>query len=336
MSEPIAAWKESNVLVTGAGGFVGAWLVQALAGRAATVVALLHDRQPVSGLEALGCERQAVVVHGSVTGAALMDRLLNRYEIDTVFHLAAQPIVGAANRSPVPTFEANIRGTWTVLEACRRCPTIRRVVVASSDKAYGDHAQLPYTEDYPLLGLNPYDASKACADVLARSYHRAFRTPVGVVRCANIYGGGDLNFSRVVPGTIRSALRGEDPIVRSDGTPIREYLYVGDAVSAYLSVAERLEDPEVAGQALNFGTGLPTSVLDLVRATLVAAGRPDLKPRILGSGKLEGEIDRQYLSSERARRILGWSPAESLESGLKKTVLWYSGFLGNGRSGGAR
>ena len=336
VSQPGAAWGASNVLVTGAGGFVGAWLVRALADRRATMVALLHDRHPVSSLDVLDCERRAVVAYGSVTDAALVGRLLNRYEIDTVFHLAAQPIVGAANRSPVPTFEANIRGTWTVLEGCRRCPTIRRVVVASSDKAYGDHAQLPYTEDFPLLGLNPYDASKACADILARSYHKVFRLPAAVVRCANIYGGGDLNFSRIVPGTIRSAVRGETPVVRSDGTPIREYLYIDDAIRAYLLVAERLEDPAIAGKAINFGTGRPVAVLDLVQTILGEVGRPDLKPRILSTGTMAGEIDRQCLSSRLAREALGWSAEEPLESGLKKTVAWYAAYLAKGGDGGAR
>lgn len=333
VDEAGAAWGESNVLVTGAGGFVGAWLVRALVDRGSTVVVLLHDHQPVSSLEALGYERRVVVAYGSVTDGELVGRLLNRYEVDTLFHLAAQPIVGAANRSPVPTFEANIRGTWKVLEAARRCTTIRRVVVASSDKAYGDHAQLPYTEEFPLLGLNPYDASKACADILARSYYKGFNLPVAVTRCANIYGGADLNFSRIVPGTIRAALRGEPPIVRSDGTPVREYLYVEDAVRAYLMVAARLEDPAVVGKAFNFGTGRPLAVIDLVRAILQCAGRPDLKPQILGRGKLAGEIDRQYLSSERAQAILDWAARESLDSGLKKTVEWYRNFLANGRAG---
>jgi len=321
------AWAGSNVLVTGAGGFVGAWLALELANRGARVVALLHDRQPVSSLEALGGERQAVRAYGSVTDEALLDRLLNRYEVDTVFHLAAQAIVGAANRSPLPTFEANVRGTWTVLETARRCSTIRRVVVASSDKAYGEHVQLPYTEEFSLLGLNPYDASKACADVIARSYHKAFRLPVVVVRCANIYGGGDLNFSRIVPGTIHSALRGEPPIVRSDGTPVRDYLYVEDAVRGYLAAAERLEDPAVAGCPFNFGTKRPVAVLELVGAILNATGRSDLKPKVLGKGKLSGEIDRQYLSSVRAHEVLGWSARESLESGLMKTTAWYAKFL---------
>lgn len=320
-------WRGSSVLITGAGGFVGAWLARTLVERGAAVVALLHDHQPVSSLEALGCDRRTVKAYGSVSDDALIERLLNRYEVDTVFHLAAQAIVGAANRSPVPTFEANVRGTWTVLEAARRCQTIRRVVVASSDKAYGDHDRLPYTEEFALLGSNPYDASKACADIVARSFHRAFQLPVAVLRCANIYGGADLNFSRIVPGTVRSALRGERPIVRSDGTPVRDYLYVEDAVRAYLRAAERLEGPEVAGQAFNCGTRKPVAVLELVRAILEAAGRRDLEPDVLGRGKLAGEIDRQYLASEKAERVLGWVATESIEWGLKKTVDWYRQFL---------
>jgi CDP-glucose 4,6-dehydratase len=208
--------------------------------------------------------------------------------------------------------------------------------VASSDKAYGDHARLPYTEDFPLLGLNPYDASKACADIVSRSYHAAFRLPVVVLRCANVYGGADLNFTRIVPGTIRSALRGEAPVVRSDGTPLRDYLYVEDAVRAYLLAAERLEDPGVAGRAFNCGTGRPVAVIDLVTSILAAAGRTDLKPLILGRGKLSGEIDRQHLSSDSARREIGWSAGETLESGLGKTVEWYAEFLGGAPAGGPR
>lgn len=324
-----SAWSGSSVLVTGAGGFVGAHLAAALVDRGARVVALLHDRQPLSSLEALGCERRVVAAQGSVTDEALVERLLNRYEVDTVFHLAAQAIVGPANRSPVPTFDANVRGTWTVLEAARRCPSLRRAVVASSDKAYGDHPRLPYTEEFPLLGLNPYDASKACADILARSYHKSFRMPVTVLRCANVYGPADLNFSRIVPGTIRSTLRGEAPVVRSDGTPVRDYLFVDDAVGAYLRAAERIEDPRVPGEAFNCGTSRPVAVIDLVKTILEAAGRKDLAPRVLGQGTPAGEIDRQFLSSERSREVLDWSATETLESGLRKTVGWYARFLGS-------
>ena len=227
------------MLVTGGGGFVGSWLVEALVERGAAVTVILRDEPGLSNFRLLGLASQVNVVQGSITEYALVQRAVNEYDVDTCFHLAAQAIVGAANRSPLSTFESNIRGTWTVLEACRASKLVERVVVASSDKAYGSQPRLPYTEEMSLLGANPYDASKACTDVLAHSYQHTFGLPVAVARCANIYGGGDLNLSRLIPGTIRSVLAGERPLIRSDGTPVRDYLYVHDAVSAYLTLAEQ-------------------------------------------------------------------------------------------------
>jgi CDP-glucose 4,6-dehydratase len=320
-------WAGRRVLVTGAGGFVGSWLAHRLVERGANVVCLMyerHRRRP-SNLALLGAADRVTFVWGDLADpACVADAVVG---IDSCFHLAAQPLVGIANQTPVPTFETNILGTWTLLEALRGTATVARVVVASSDKAYGDQERLPYTEEMPLNGLYPYDASKACTDLLARSYAKTFGLPAAVTRMANIYGGGDFNLSRIVPGTIRSALRGERPIVRSDGTPVRDYLYVEDAVDAYLTLAERLEDGSVAGEAFNFGTNEPVSVLDLVERVTAAAGRPDLEPDVLSASKIHGEIDRQFLDSGKAERVLGWRARTSLDDGLRRSVEWYRGHL---------
>lgn len=319
-------WSGKNVLLTGAGGFLGSWVAQALVAAGANVTVILRDQPGISNFRLLGLASRVNIASGTIVDHALVERAFNEYEIDTCFHLAAQAIVGAANRSPLSTFESNIRGTWTVLEACRTSKLVERVIVASSDKAYGTQPVLPYTEDMPLLGINPYDASKTCTDILARSYHHAYGLPVAVTRCANIYGGGDLNLSRLIPGTILAALRGEEPIIRSDGTPVREYLYIQDAVAAYLLLGERLHEPGVAGEAFNFGTDDPITVLDLVALIQRTCDRTDLRPRILSEGKLAGEIDQQYLSNEKTRRVLGWQARYSLAQGLDETVAWYRRF----------
>ena len=236
--------------------------------------------------------------------------------------MAAQAIVGTANRSPLSTFESNIKGTWNILEACREHKLIERIVVASSDKAYGDQKKLPYTEDSPLLGSYPYDASKACADILTRAYHNTYQLPVAVTRLANTYGGGDLNFSRIIPDTIRAILKNQSPIIRSDGTPIRDYMYVKDAASAYITLAENVHRKEVVGQAFNFGTNTPISVIDLVKKMLKIANSK-LKPIIKGKGKSKGEIDKQYLGSEKAKKMFNWKPQYSIDEGLKETIEWY-------------
>lgn len=318
-------WRDRPVFITGCTGLLGSWLTVALVDAGAAVVGLIRDDVPHSHLRRSGYERRIAVVRGDVTDYGLVERALNEYEVETVFHLAAQTIVPIANRAPLSTFETNIKGTWTVLEAARRTPTVGRIVVASSDKAYGVHESLPYTEDAPLLGCYPYDVSKACADLLARAYAATYSLPVAVTRCANLYGGGDLNWSRIFPGTIRSALRGERPVIRSDGTLLRDYLYVRDAVSAYLLLAEQLDRPEIRGQAFNFGTDAPRSVLEIVEAIIAVVGQPGLEPLILGQAA--GEIKAQYLGSEKARRLLGWAPAYSLEQGLQETVAWYRAFL---------
>lgn len=317
-------WHGRSVLVTGAGGFVGSWLTHALVERDANVTVILRDQPKISNFELLGLASRVNIVRGSIAEYQLVERTLNEYEVDTCFHLAAQAMVGVANRSPLSTFESNIKGTWTFLEACRMSKLIERVVVASSDKAYGSQPRLPYTEDMPLLGSNPYDASKVCADVLARSYHYTYHLPLAVARCANIYGGGDLNFSRLIPGAIRSALLHEPPVIRSDGTPVRDYLYVDDAVAAYLTLAEQVERQDVCGRAFNFGMNAPVSVLEVVRQILDACGTPDLVPDVRGTSKLNDEIDRQYLDSQRATTALGWIPWVALEEGIRQAVAWYS------------
>jgi CDP-glucose 4,6-dehydratase len=329
-----SVWQRRSVFVTGAGGFVGSWLAHRLAEEGAQVTVILRDEPLFSNFQLLGLPQRVNVVRGSITNQQLVERILNEYAVDTCFHLAAQAIVGVANRSPISTFESNISGTWCVLEACRVTPTIERVVVASSDKAYGSQPVLPYTEDMSLLGVNPYDASKVCADVLARSYQRTYRMPLAVARCANIYGGGDLNFSRLIPGTIRSALLSERPVIRSDGTPVRDYLHVDDAVNAYLTLAERAGDEQVAANAFNFGTDSPINALDLVRLMLDIAHTPELQPDIRGSGAPAGEINRQYLNSDRARATLGWMPQVNLHDGLRRTVSWYRHLLAASDHGG--
>ncbi len=318
-------WLDRPVLVTGCTGFLGSWLTIALVEAGAAVVGLVRDEVPFSLLRRSGFQDRIAIVRGDVTDYALIERALNEYEIDAIFHLAAQTIVTIANRAPLSTFESNIKGTWTVLEAARRSPKVRRVVIASSDKAYGAHETLPYTEDAPLLGCHPYDVSKACADLIGRAYAATYDLPVAVTRFANLYGGGDLNWNRLVPGTIRSLIRGERPIVRSDGTLLRDYLYVQDASRGYMMLSEFLDKHEVRGEAFNFGMDAPKSVLDMIRAIITVFGRPDLEPVVLANAP--NEIQAQYLDSSKARRLLAWSPCYSLEEGLRETVNWYRDFL---------
>ena len=317
-------WNHRRVLITGIGGFVASGLAAELIARGATVVGILRDSAGMRLLRTARIHDRVEIVTGSINEPGLVLRALNEYEIDTVFHLAAQALVGVANRSPLSTFESNIAGTWHVLEAARLAPMVQRVVVASSDKAYGTQAVLPYTESSTLAGIYPYDASKVCTDVLARCYATSFPLPVAVLRCANIYGPGDLNWSRLIPGTIRAALTGQNPIIRSDGTPERDYLFLSDAIEAYLRAAEHL--PEQSGKAFNIGTGSGVSVVALVEEILAAVGTGYLEPRIQGEAR--GEIDRQYLASELARQVLGWEPRVDLPEGLRLTVGWYRRFLG--------
>jgi CDP-glucose 4,6-dehydratase len=318
-------WLDRPVFVSGCAGFLGSWLTSALIDSGATVVGLVRDRVPFSLLRRSGYLDRITVVRGDVTDYELIERVLNEYEIDAVFHLAAQTIVPIANRAPLSTFETNVKGTWTVLEAARRSPTVTRMAVASSDKAYGVHETLPYVEDAPLLGCHPYDVSKACADLIARTYFATYGLPVAVTRCANLYGGGDLNWNRIVPGTMRSLIRGERPIIRSDGTLLRDYLYVQDAVHAYMTLVEHLDVDAVRGQAFNFGMDKPTSVLEMVHAIVAVSDRPDLEPVVLGDAP--NEIPAQYMDSGKAQRLLNWAPGHSLEEGLGETFTWYREFL---------
>lgn len=319
-------WKDRNVFVTGASGLLGSWMSRALADRGAHVVVLMRDVVPRSELVLSGTVDRVTQVHGDLGDYFPVLRAINEYEVETVFHLGAQTIVGTAARSPLSTFESNIRGTWHVLEACRSCAKlVKRVVVASSDKAYGSHSKLPYNEDAPLQGRFPYDASKSCADLLALSYYETYRLPVGITRCGNLFGGGDLNWSRIVPGTIRSALRGERPIIRSDGKFVRDYFYVEDAAEAYLHFAEQLDRPELHGQAFNFGNEKPVTVLEVVQKILSVIGALELEPVILNEAS--HEIREQYLDCAKARRLLDWRPRFSSEDGLRRTVEWYRAYL---------
>jgi CDP-glucose 4,6-dehydratase len=319
-------WRARRVLVTGATGMVGSWLVKDLLHRGAEVICLVIDADPQSELMRSGDIHRTQVVNGRLEDFADVERAINGREVDTVFHLGAQTIVGTARRDPLGTFEANIRGTCHVLEACRRYGLVRRLVVASSDKAYGAQPRLPYVESMPLEGREPYEVSKSCTDLLAQSYHHAYGVPVAVLRCGNIYGGGDLNWSRIIPGTIRSFFQGERPIIRSDGKFVRDYLYVKDVVRACIAVADRLDDPRVQGEAFNFSPQKPLTVLEVVAAIAKAMKAGSLKPII--RNEATGEIRDQYLSAAKARRLLGWRAGYTLEKGLGETVDWYRRFLG--------
>lgn len=323
-------WQDRPVFVTGATGLVGGWLVKRLLEAGADVVCLVRDWVPQSELVRTRLIERVKVVHGDVCDQALLERALGEYEIDTVIHLAAQTIVGVANRNPVATFETNIRGTWSLLEACRRSPQVRQIVVASSDKAYGDQEVLPYTEAAPLQGHHPYDVSKSCADLIAHTYAHTYGLPVVITRCGNFYGGGDLNWNRIVPGTIRAILRGQRPVIRSDGNYIRDYFYVEDGAAAYMLLAERLaENPALRGEAFNFSNELQMTVLELVQEILQRMGS-SLTPEI--RNEANNEIRHQYLSAEKARRVLGWRPLFSLDEGLERTIAWYREFFANEQS----
>lgn len=318
-------WRDRPVFVTGCTGLLGAALTQRLVELGAEVTGLIRDDVPHSSLISSGISGKINAVHGTVEDYDLVERALNEYEIDTVFHLAAQTIVGTANRNPVSTFESNIKGTWSVLEACRRNPLVKRIAVASSDKAYGACDKLPYDESTPLRGQHPYDVSKSCADLISQSYCITYKLPVVITRCGNFYGAGDLNFNRLIPGTIRSVIRGEAPLIRSDGSYIRDYLYVKDGAEAYILLVQRLEELGLAGQAFNFSYELQISVLDMTNKILSLMDAKDLRPKILNEAA--HEIKHQYLSAAKARKVLGWKPLFNLEQGLTETINWYRDFL---------
>lgn len=314
-------WQDRNVFVTGATGFLGSWMVAELNRRGANVVGLVRDLAGTGKPRLIAQSQPAFTVFGALEDFDVLLRAVNEYEIDTVMHLGAQPIVGIANRNPRSTFEANIRGTWNILDACRQVSTVKRVVVASSDKAYGEQPRLPYDESMPLQGRHPYDVSKSCTDLIAQTYHNVYRTPVCITRCGNFFGGGDLNFSRIVPGTIRSIHNGERPVIRSDGKMIRDYVYVRDVVQFYLFLAEAMEDERLHGQAFNFSTESQLSVLDITRTLLRLMDREDLQPVILNEAK--AEIPHQYLSAAKARDLLDWRAQSTVEDGLRETIAWY-------------
>ncbi|HYJ92738.1 MAG TPA: NAD-dependent epimerase/dehydratase family protein [Pyrinomonadaceae bacterium] len=315
-------WKGRRTFITGATGFLGANLVKRLVDGGALVVCLQRDASQPNSFDLFDLRDRVTVVNGEVQDLQLLQRVLNEYEIDSVFHLAAQAIVGAANRSPVSTFETNIRGTYLLLEACRLSQTVTRVIVASSDKAYGSNPTLPYVEDFPLQGTFPYDVSKSCTDLIARSYALTYGLPVVITRSANIYGPGDINLSRIIPGTIVSVLKNESPIIRSDGTPLREFVYVDDVVSAYLTIAEKIE--QTGGEAFNIGTDKPVQILELTNKIIRLGGYDgQLEPTILLQRKIDHEIDAQFLSAEKIRARVGWTAEVALDDGLERTIEWY-------------
>jgi CDP-glucose 4,6-dehydratase len=327
MTHPPFTWLDRRVLVTGATGIVGSWLVKRLIRLGARVIALVRNPDPQSEFYRSGDFSRTSIVAGELESFWALEQAINRHEIDTVFHLGAQPIVSVAHRFPLQTFEANIRGTYNLLEACRiHSGLVRRIVIASSDKAYGESETLPYTEEMRLEGRHPYEVSKSCTDLLAQSYAHTYGLPVTIARCGNIFGGGDLNWSRIVPHTVRSYLEGRAPVIRSDGTFVRDYIYVEDVVGAYLRLAERLDDRDVAGQAFNFSPERPVTVLELVAEVRKLTGSEGIAPDVRNEAR--GEIHSQYLSAERAMRVLDWRPEYSLEAGLKTTIDWYRKYLG--------
>ncbi len=317
-------WLDRPVFVTGATGLLGGWLVRRLVEQGASVTALVRDWVPRSTLLSSDLLNKITIVRGDVRDQAVLERSLGEYEIDTVFHLAAQTIVGVANRNPVSTLDTNVRGTWALLEAARRSPLTKAVVVASSDKAYGDHDELPYDEDAALQGEHPYDVSKSCADLISKMYAVTFGVPVAITRCGNFYGGGDLNWNRLIPGTIRSALKNERPVIRSDGTLIRDYFYVEDGAAAYMRLAQELHGrPELRGEAFNFSNELQVDVLTIAETILERMKSP-LEPDVRAEAR--NEIQHQWLSAAKARRVLEWAPQFTLDEGLDRTIAWYREF----------
>ena len=318
-------WKDRPTFVTGGTGLVGSWLVKRLLEASADVVCLIRDWVPQSEFVRSGCIEQVKVVRGDIRNRDTLERILGEYEIDTVIHLAAQTIVTIANRNPISTFETNIAGTWNLLEACRRSPRVKHIVVASSDKAYGDQEVLPYNENTPLEGQHPYDVSKSAADLITRTYAKSFDLPVAITRCGNFYGGGDLNWNRIIPGTIRSILREQRPVIRSNGEYVRDYFYVEDGAAVYMLLAEQLaKRPELKGEAFNFSNEIQITVNQIV-TKIIELLNADVEPDI--RNQVTNEIRHQFLSAEKARTLLGWRPLFTLDEGLAKTIKWYREFL---------
>jgi len=313
------------VFITGCSGLLGSALSRSLIDSGAELIGLIRDWVPNSRLLAEGIVDRMTVVRGDIEDIEVLERVLGEYEVQTVFHLAAQAIVGTANRNPVPTFKSNIAGSWNLFDACRRSSLVEAIVVASSDKAYGTPDRLPYDETMPMNGCHPYDVSKSCTDLIARSYHASYGLGVCITRCGNFFGGGDLNFNRIIPGTIRSVIGNERPVIRSDGSMVRDYIYVGDVAEAYLILAEAMEDKTLHGEAFNFSSETHLTVLELTQRILKVMGRTDLEPIVLN--EVSNEIQDQYLSARKARETLGWTPRYSLDEALAETADWYRNFF---------
>lgn len=329
MEGVVLNWTNRKVFVTGATGIVGSWLCKRLVESKAQVVVLVRDWDPQSELIRTSLIQHCRVVQGALEDHSSLERAISEHEVDTVIHLGAQALVGVALRSPLSTFEANIRGSYNLLEACRiQRDLVKRIVVASSDKAYGDSEVLPYTENMPLEGRHPYDVSKSCTDLLALTYAHTYGLPIAIARCGNIYGGGDLHWSRIVPGTIRAALKGQRPVLRSDGTNVRDYIFVDDVVEAYLVLAEQSGRDGIRSQAFNFSPESRVNVLEITQTILRLMGREDLHPII--QSVAQSEIQDQYLDSSKARECLAWKPLHDLDAGLRKTIPWYKNFLESG------
>ncbi len=318
-------WIDRPVLITGCSGLTGSWLAANLVESGADVVGLIRDQIPRSQLYRSGTINKISVVDGDISDYKLLERTLVEYEIDTIFHLAAQTIVSIANRAPLSTFETNIKGTWSLLEAARRNPTVHQILMASTDRVYGDQETLPYVENMASLGTHPYDVSKSCADLIAIAYVKTYDLPLVITRFSNIYGGGDLNWNRLIPGSMRSIIRGERPIIRSDGSFRRDYVFVEDVVEGYLRAAEQLQSDSIRGQIFNMGTDEPTSVLHIVKNIIAISDQPQLTPLILDEEKKE--IAEKYVDSKKAKDMLGWNPQHDLSRGLSKTMKWYREFL---------
>ena len=318
-------WKEKNIFVTGATGFLGSWLTKELIEMGACVVTIERDYEPHSNFYRFGLDKKVRIAKGDIVNFFLAEIIFNEYEVELCFHLAAQPLVPTANRLPLSTFESNVRGTWNILEAARRSALKPKVVVASSDKAYGNSPDLPYRETHPLRGGHPYDVSKTCVDLLAQSYFATYNLPVAIVRCGNFYGGGDINWSRIVPGTMRAIIYNQNPVIRSDGKLLRDYFFIKDVVGAYLLVGEKMDDEKIYGEAFNFGLETPVGVLDLVQKMIDLSGKTYLNPQTMGIN--HGEIPAQFLCAEKARTVLGWKSNYTLEQGLILTYEWYKDFF---------
>jgi CDP-glucose 4,6-dehydratase len=320
-------WRNRKVFVTGATGLLGSWLVKELLNQQAIVSVLVRDFIPDSIFFQEQLDKKVTVATGDLTDFQTLLRVLNEFDIEAVFHLGAQPIVGYANRSPISTFKSNIEGTWNLLEACRLSPWVKKIVVASSDKAYGAQEILPYKEDAPMQGRHPYDVSKSCTDLISQSYFHTYKLPVCVTRCGNFFGGGDLHFNRIVPGTIKSALENQNPIIRSNGLFIRDYVYVKDVVDAYLTLAEQMDRPEIVGECFNFSTDKPFNVIEIVNEILQVINSTHLKPVI--QNNVCNEIPEQHLCSNKAKNLLGWKPKYGVTKGLQEAAEWYKKFLQN-------